>query len=366
MTMFLIIAAVLVSIACAIVGWPLWQARARATRAPLWTLLLTSVVIAVSTGLLYHQASNWPWDPRVRAEAASEVPPEVRQMVGKLEARLRRAPEDVTGWLMLGRARFALKDLAGATEAFGEAYERSGHHNVDAVVGLGVALVLQAPNAFPPRAVALFSEALTLDPDNADALFYRALANRATGHLEAARTEWLALLAKPQPADVKAAVIDRLTEVDHALGKDPDPELAAVLARTPSAVAGRPEVSATAVGASPGPGVVTVEIRVSPAIAARIPKGAPLFVLARDPTQPGPPFAAKRLSDLALPAVVALTQQDALMPGRTLKDAHQVLVIARFSKSGGPIAAPGDPYGEVAYDLASGGKIILTIDRVTP
>jgi len=26
MTMFLIIAAVLVSIACAIVGWPLWQA----------------------------------------------------------------------------------------------------------------------------------------------------------------------------------------------------------------------------------------------------------------------------------------------------------------------------------------------------
>lgn len=365
MTSFLLIAVLLVSIAIAIVGWPLWRERASEPRGALWALIGVAVLLSAGTTLLYRQASNWEWDPALRAEAESGVPPEVREMVRKLESRLKEKPDDVQGWMMLGRSRFALKDLPGASQAFGEAYTRSGHQNVDATVGLGVALVLQSPDAFPSRAVALFAEALALDPDNADALFYHALANRATGHLEAARSEWITLLRKPEPEDVRAAVLERLTEVDQALGRDPDPELAALLASgSPKRSVGRPE-EAPAIS-SPGPGQVTVDIRISPALVARIPKNAPLFVLARDPSQPGPPFAAKRFSQLALPAVVSLSQQDALMPGRTLKDAHQLVVVARFSSSGAPVAASGDVYGEVAYDLAKGDTVVLTIDRVMP
>jgi hypothetical protein len=63
---------------------------------------------------------------------------------------------------------------------------------------------------------------------------------------------------------------------------------------------------------------------------------------------------------------VVLTEQDAMMPGRTVKDAKQLTIVARFSASGMPQQASGDLYGEVAYDLASGKPMDLVIDKQVP
>jgi cytochrome c-type biogenesis protein CcmH len=109
-----------------------------------------------------------------------------------------------------------------------------------------------------------------------------------------------------------------------------------------------------------------VHVTLSPALAGRVPAGTPLYVLARDPTQPGPPFAAKRFAGAALPLDVVLTEQDSMMPGRTLKNAQQLVIVARYSTSGMPSAASGDLYGEVPYDLAKGRAVDLLIDKQVP
>jgi cytochrome c-type biogenesis protein CcmH len=133
-----------------------------------------------------------------------------------------------------------------------------------------------------------------------------------------------------------------------------------------AAAAPAPAATSAPAAAPPGPGMVSVRVRVSPALAAKVPAGAPLFVLARDPTQPGPPFGAKRIADAALPLEVRLTEQDAMMPVRTIKTAKQLVIVARYSLSGMPSAASGDLYGEVPYDLKSGRLVELVIDKQVP
>ena len=63
---------------------------------------------------------------------------------------------------------------------------------------------------------------------------------------------------------------------------------------------------------------------------------------------------------------VQITEQDAMMPTRTIKDAKQLVIVARFSASGMPTQASGDLYGEVPYDLKQGKAVDLLIDKQAP
>jgi hypothetical protein len=55
-----------------------------------------------------------------------------------------------------------------------------------------------------------------------------------------------------------------------------------------------------------------------------------------------------------------------MLPGTQLAGAGAVTLIARISRSGQPIAASGDLFGEVGYDFASANPASITIDRVVP
>jgi len=92
---------------------------------------------------------------------------------------------------------------------------------------------------------------------------------------------------------------------------------------------------------------------------------APLFVFVRDPAQAGPPLAVKRL-DSHFPQSVALGPGDSMVPGRTFAAGQSVQVVARIARSGSPIAASGDPFGEVTYRVGQDGLVSLVIDRLTP
>jgi cytochrome c-type biogenesis protein CcmH len=119
--------------------------------------------------------------------------------------------------------------------------------------------------------------------------------------------------------------------------------------------------------AAAGPGAVQIRIKLAPSLASQVPAGAPLFVLARDPGNPGPPLAAKRLAGVQFPYDLVLSDADAMAAGRTISSAKNLTIVARFSKSGMPMASSGDLYGEVGYDPAKGkGSVEITIDKTVP
>jgi hypothetical protein len=40
--------------------------------------------------------------------------------------------------------------------------------------------------------------------------------------------------------------------------------------------------------------------------------------------------------------------------------------VARIARSGNPVGASGDPYGQVTYKVGQDGLVSLVIDQVTP
>ena len=371
MTLFVVLAALMVTIALALMGWPFLKARQLEGRSALVALAVLAVVVPSAAALMYRSVSDWDWDPAHMAEVYAGHQ-SLEDMIKKLEERVHRQPEDVEGWLMLGRTRFVMNNYPASVDAFANAYKASNGQNLQAVIGYGETLALVDQSTIGGKAGELFEQALKMEPANPKALFYGGAAAAATGHPELARERWAQLIKQPLPDEVRVAVALRIGQLDQQMGRPIDQEIAKLVRMTPadtSAAVG-PVATSAATGSvatsTGGPGSVTVHVRLGPALAGRIPAGTTLFVAARDPTQPGPPFAAKRFPAPALPLDVVLTDQDAMMPGRTIKDAHQLLIVARFSSSGRPMASSGDFFGEVPYDLARGAPTDLVIDKQVP
>lgn len=110
---------------------------------------------------------------------------------------------------------------------------------------------------------------------------------------------------------------------------------------------------------------IRVEVRMAPALEARAPRAASLYVFVRDPAAGGPPLAVKRLPS-HLPQMVELTSADAMIPNHVIADGEHVQVVARISPSGNPMDASGDLSGQADYRVGRDGLVDILIDHVTP
>jgi cytochrome c-type biogenesis protein CcmH len=275
-------------------------------------------------------------------------------MVAKLEQHMRDHPDDMQGWLMLGRSYVALNRSDDAVTAYDHAH-RLGK-NADAALGLGEALSMRAGGDITPEAAQLFEEALTLSPDNPKALLYGGFAAAIRGDRTLARSRWQALKDLHPPPQIVQMLDARIAELGPS-GAAGDAQAAP--AGTSSSPAG---TNTSAVWSAPAE--VAVNIQLAPALKSRLKSEASLFVFAREPDGRGPPLAAKRLTSAAIGTQVHLTAADSMIPGRVLLAGKRVSVTARISFSGQPIPAAGDLYGEVSTDVGHGGALDLLIDRV--
>ena len=92
-------------------------------------------------------------------------------MVARLEARLVEAPDDVEGWLMLGRSRTVLGDTQGATDAFRRA-RNLAPDDPRGVGGLAESLTAMAGGAVTLEAQGLFVRLAEIEPRDPRSGFY--------------------------------------------------------------------------------------------------------------------------------------------------------------------------------------------------
>jgi len=344
MNTFLVIAACMAAIAATAVALPLLRNRQSRIQGALAAIL----VIGVAAGL-YPLWSNWDWHAPAQPQAAS---PEVLAMVAKLEQHMRDQPNDLTGWLLLGRSDVALEHLDAAVQAYEHARQLDAN-NVEALLGLGEAMSLRAGGNIPPEAAQLFEQAVTLAPQNPKALLYGGFAAAVRGDRVDARIRWQTLKTLHPPPQIAAMLDARIAELGPA-----DTNLG------PQAAPGGSS-GATPVGAGTNDGAqATVNLSIAPALKPRLTSGAQLFVFAREPGSQGPPLAAKRLTSSAIGTQIHLSSADSMLPGRVLAAGQRVSITARVSFSGQPLPAAGDLYGELTYDVGRDGARDLVIDRV--
>jgi cytochrome c-type biogenesis protein CcmH len=363
MTAFIAIAVFMAAIAATAVAWPLLRKRESRLVGAAAGLL----VMAAAAGL-YPLWSNWNWH-----EAPAPAPgasPQVLAMVAELERKMQAAPNDIKGWLLLGRSDIALERVDDAVTAFQHAH-RLDADNVEALLGLGEALSMRAGGNITPSAGQLFERAVSLQPDNPRALLYSGFAAATRGDRAAARMRWVALKALNPPPEIDAMLDERIAELGTADLAAAGDAPGATGAGSGSAGA-MPGLASAATPAAAGQGAAaqsgaqaTVNLSISPALKARLTADTPLFVFAREPGMQGPPLAAKRLTSAAIGTQIHLSAADSMVPGRVLTAGQKVSITARVSFSGQPLPAAGDLYGELTYDIGHDGVRDLVIDRVT-
>lgn len=363
MTTFILLAALMAAVAIAFVAWPIVRSRkGEGGHAATGTAVVVALAIPLAAFLLYRTWSNFDWnvDPLAAQPAGGH---EMAAAVKALEDKLASNGNDAQGWMLLGRSYLVMNEYSKAADAYRKASDLSGGKDAEALLGYAEALAMADENALGGEAGTVIETALKLDPQNPKGLWYGGLVALRKDDVATARDRWAALSAQNPPEEIKTILDQRIAEMDQRLGRP---------VQAPAAPAAGPMMAAggggEAAAAPGGAGAVTVRLKISPALAAQIPAGAPLFVLARDPSNPGPPLAAKRLAGAQFPMELVLSDADAMAAGRTISAAKNLQIVARFSKSGMPMASSGDLYGEVGYDPVKdkGKPVEITIDRTVP
>lgn len=353
---FWILLAVMSLVAVGFAVWPMY--RHQRSLSP---LIFASVifVVALSSGLYYKQGN--PDLPSGGASAGAGAPG-MDDAINALAERLAANPDNPEGWQMLGRSYMSVGNYTGAVEAFEKAVELESAQNPQSLVSLGEALLASTGSEVDGRVASLFENALALDPNNPQALFYGGIGAFNRGDTNLAADRWERLLSLNPPAEIQGILQQRIAEWrGEPSPAMPDPDAAA--AESAAAAPAEAEIKEASGPLSEG-AVVRVNVSLSVEAIAALPAEATVFVIARDVTVPVPPIAAARRRLSELPTSVEIGDRESMVPGRELSTFSEFELIARVSLSGQPGAQPGDWFGAVIVTPADSNDVELQIQEL--
>lgn len=116
---------------------------------------------------------------------------------------------------------------------------------------------------------------------------------------------------------------------------------------------------------APAAGSVAGSVDVAPALKAQLNAQSTIYLIARA-GEGGPPVAAARVALGAFPFRFRLDDSMAMNPDNTLSKHKEVVLLARISASGNPVAQPGDMEGRLVGVAVGSQNVKLVIDRVLP
>jgi len=334
-TGFWIGAAGLGSIAAGFLIVPLWRDRQRQGNWSYSGLISAFAIVPVAI-VIYVQISTW------RADPGLDVASEEGAMVAELAAKMVENPDDVNGWLLLGRSYMVLGEHVLGRQAYSEAFARTPNPDNALKVAFGEALILSNQGSLAAQAGNLIEDVLRTEPTNQKALWYGGFVAIERGREDLAKTRWTALMNTNPPPDIADILRSQLASLGGPVSNDAQPTLAA------DGPVIRLNVSLDAELSTDGFG-----------------PNASLFIFARA-SAGGPPLAVIRRPVSAVPGEFTLTDQDTMIAGRSLADYPELSLVARLSVSGEPIAQSGDLYAETTYSSADGEAVELVIDQVVP
>ena len=341
---FYLVAAVMVAVALALLLVPLLRTGRRHGR-PRGVFALAlgiALLLPIGAGALYlHIGTPVALD----GVPTAPKPMDFQQALADLRTHLAQQPNDAQGWTLLAEATTALKQPEEARDAWDHAL-KIDPNNVAAMVGWAETDSMARPDhMIEGRALDLLHHALELQPDSQRALWLLGISEfQHTQYTEAAAT-WRKLQPLLEPGSTVAkAVADQIANADVRAGVKPAAE--------PAAVANQ--------GAA-----LKVEVSLAPALKDKLLPGDQLYVYARAVSGPPMPLAVAKLAADALPATVTLSDAMAMTPELKLSSVARVVVSARISHSGQPIAQPGDLEGSAGIvDTDRKTPVAIAIDKV--
>lgn len=332
------------------------------TQAQSWrTAVVIALVFPISALALYiwlgaPEAFSPMPSAAVSAEAATDqaAPPNLDQIVENLASKLQADPNNLEGWVLLGRTHRSMGNLDAALSAF----DRALKLNADDELILARAEVLAAKNQgrFDGEPWRVIREVLQRDPQNYAALLLAGSASYANNRYADALEFWqrARLRLTADHPDVPN-LIEAMSAVQAKLKNPASPSSTPAAQGAPSA----PASGSAAAGATPAAAVasatggaasalnVSGQVRLSKALTSQTSPTDVVFVYAVPANGERMPLALLKTTVAQLPLKFTLDDSSAMLPDRKLSGASQVLVKARISKSGNAIPQSGDWEGSL-------------------
>jgi cytochrome c-type biogenesis protein CcmH len=303
-----------------------------------WLVYVLLIAIPVLSAALYwhlgdYQAITRINDPnQANAGQSSTNPPAnmpspeaINKMVAKLADKLKAEPNNLEGWVMLGRSYKVLARYPEAVEAFARAYQLAGD-KTEVMLPYAEVLSLANNNNWAGKPEQMLEKALAVEPNNLSGL-------------------WLVAMAKAQQGDKKTALA-YLRKLDAALpaGSDDQQKIHDIIANTETQLSVPKSDKTTQAKESAG---ISVAIQVSLAVELRtgFNPDDTVFIYAQAISGPKMPLAIIRKQVRDLPLSVSLSDVDSMLPNMKLSSFKEVRLLARISKTGNAMPQKDDLIG---------------------
>lgn len=274
---------------------------------------------------------------------------ELNDMVEKLWDRLQKAPGDPDGWALLGRSLSALGQYDRAAQAFSRAAQLLPN-DANVLADYADALAVTRGRRLEGEPMVLARRALAADPQHLKALALVGAGEFQAGNHAAAAGYWKQVLSLVPPDSEFARQLQASLEEAERLAA----------AGGPAAPAGKAPSKKPVEKLAALKGTVSLD----PKLAAAAAPGDTVFVIARPADGGRMPLAVARTTVSALPYRFTLDDSMAMAPGMTLSSHAKVVVAARISRSGNPIAQKGDLEGASLPVASTASGLSIVISRV--
>ncbi len=269
--------------------------------------------------------------------------PTMSEMIQKVKDHLRENPEDSRGWFMLGRSLMTVQQFPEAVAALQRSYDLN-KEEPSVMLALADALAMTNGGTMQGEPEKLVLQALEISPNEMTGLWLAGLAAEQGGRLRESFDYFVRLLpmleGDPQSTSELKMMLESLKQ------RQPDlPELPFKKALPTIDSASIPEPASQSSSAK-SVASISVMITLDESVASQAKPNDLVYVYAKAASGPPMPLAAKKLTVSDLPVKITLSDKDAVMPQMKLSNFEQIKIGARVSKSGDPVAKPGDLFEE--------------------
>lgn len=176
-----------------------------------WAVVaLTLLLVPVLAFWVYTEIGqpNLPAMPLATRPDAQIANMSFEEAVAKIEARMQQDPSDVRGWQVLGPAYMQLERFDDAADAFARVNAMITP-TPDSLTNEAEARLMANNGHFDPDVTGLLDQALTLDPQNARALYYLAGEATRTEDWKKAEDLWSQMLALSDGTEAWRPIAER-------------------------------------------------------------------------------------------------------------------------------------------------------------
>jgi cytochrome c-type biogenesis protein CcmH len=307
---------------------------AKAEKPAVWTAVVLAVAMPISAMGLYM----WVGNPEALNPLALKSPDQVDQkdlakLAQTLADRLQSQPDNLQGWVMLGRTYRTLENFDASLKAYDTALKLSADDDLQ-LERIEV-MAMQRQGLFEGEPWRVIREILQKDPQHFGALLTAGSASYAEGKYADALKYW-EQARKPLDANNPD-----LPGLENAIATVRD-KLGMPTKAAPAAAASALNVSG--------------QISLSAALKAKVSPNDAVFVYATPANGDRMPLAIMKTTVSQLPLNFMLDDSTAMTPERKLSMAGEVLVKVRVSKSGNAMPQSGDLTGASEGPVKVGAK----------